>query len=48
MTAGGNEDQIDKARNIIFAAIVGLIIVAAAYAITRFVGQTLLNGSSNI
>lgn len=48
MTAAGNEEKIDEAKKIVFAALVGLILIAAAYAITRFVGQTLLNGSSNI
>ncbi len=48
MTAGGNQERIDEARKIIIAAVIGLILVAMAYAITRFVGQTLLNGSSNV
>lgn len=37
MTAKGNEEQITKARNIIIAATIGLIIVLSAYAITNFV-----------
>jgi len=37
MTAGGNEEQTKKSQNIIKAAIIGLIIVLAAYAITYFV-----------
>ena len=45
MTAMGNEQQVDEAKNIILAAVIGLIIVAAAYAITKFVGGTLLNGN---
>jgi hypothetical protein len=37
MMAGGNEEQIKKAQTIIKNAVVGLIIVMAAYAITYFV-----------
>ena len=37
MTARGEEDQIDKARKIIIAAIIGLVIVVSAYAITVLV-----------
>ncbi|MFA7365039.1 MAG: hypothetical protein WCZ12_01605 [Patescibacteria group bacterium] len=38
MTARGNDQQVEKAKNLIFRAIIGLIIVLAAYAITTFVG----------
>ena len=37
MTAGGNEEQIKKARGIITHATIGLIIVLAAYAITYYI-----------
>lgn len=37
MTAGGNEDQIKQAQATLKAAIIGLIIVLAAYTITYFV-----------
>lgn len=37
MTAAGNEEQIKKAQNTIQAAIIGLIIVLAAWAITYFI-----------
>lgn len=37
MTAHGNEDQLTKAKKLITAAIIGLIVVLAAYAITWFV-----------
>ncbi len=37
MTAKGNEEQVTKAKNLITAAIIGLIIVVAAYAISVFV-----------
>jgi len=37
MTAGGNEDQAGEAKKIIYAAVIGLIIILSAYSITRFV-----------
>lgn len=37
MTARGNDDQAKKAQDTIFAAIIGIIVVLAAYAITSFV-----------
>ncbi|MFA5886838.1 MAG: hypothetical protein WC863_03615 [Patescibacteria group bacterium] len=37
MTAGGNEEQVQKATETIRTAIIGLIIVISAYAITYFV-----------
>ena len=37
MTARGNEPQVEKAKNLITAAIIGLVIVLAAYAISIFV-----------
>jgi hypothetical protein len=46
MTAGGDEKRIDQARDIILGALIGLIIVVAAYAITQFVGQSVLGANS--
>lgn len=43
MTAGGDEDKINKAKDTIRAAVIGLIIVVAAYAITYFVFANLPN-----
>lgn len=37
MTAGGDEAKIEKATSTIRSAVIGLIIVVAAYAITYFV-----------
>ncbi len=37
MTAAGNDEQVGKAKNILTTAIIGLIIIVAAYAITNFV-----------
>jgi hypothetical protein len=42
MTAAGNEEQVGKAKKIMTSAIVGLIIVATAYAITAMLGNYLL------
>ncbi|MFH1173150.1 MAG: hypothetical protein V1692_01310 [bacterium] len=41
MTAGGKEDQIKKAQNIIQNSVIGLAIVLAAYGITYFVIEQL-------
>lgn len=37
LISSGNEEKIDKAKSILRGSIIGLIIVFAAYAITRFV-----------
>jgi len=37
MTAAGNDDQVKKAKSILTAAIIGVIIIIAAYAISNFV-----------
>lgn len=37
MNAQGNEEEITKAKSIITQAIIGLVIIMAAYAITSFV-----------
>lgn len=41
MTAGGNEDQIDKSKKILKNATIGLAIVLSAYAIVAFVMRML-------
>jgi len=41
MTAAGNDEQTKKAMNVITAAIVGVVIVASAYAITAYIGGVL-------
>lgn len=41
MTAVGNEESIKKAQSILKTAIIGLIIVLSAYAITKFIGSSL-------
>ncbi|MEK7084601.1 MAG: hypothetical protein AAB932_05185, partial [Patescibacteria group bacterium] len=44
MTAHGKEDQTKKALEAITAAIIGIIIVVSAYAITRFVFTSVSGG----
>jgi hypothetical protein len=46
MTAGGNEDNIEKAKKILSAAVIGLVIVMAAYSITYFVTTFVFGASS--
>ncbi len=41
MTARGDEGQVTKAKDLIFAAVIGLVIVLSAYAITSFLGTQL-------
>jgi hypothetical protein len=38
MTAAGNETNVTKAKELITSAIIGLIIVLGAYAITSYIG----------
>ncbi|MFA5937369.1 MAG: pilin [Candidatus Paceibacterota bacterium] len=40
MTARGNEQQTGKAKNTITAAVIGIVIVLASYAVTNFVLQS--------
>ncbi|MBI5072059.1 hypothetical protein HZB93_04215 [Candidatus Falkowbacteria bacterium] len=42
MTASGNEERVNKAKGLITNAVIGMIIVFSAYAITYFVTETLL------
>ena len=44
MTAAGNEDKVSKAKDTIKRAIIGLIIIIAAYSITYFVFRNLPGG----
>lgn len=43
MTAGGNEEKVKKAIELIVQAVVGLIIIGAAYLITRFIGEIIIS-----
>jgi len=42
MTASGNQEKVTKAKDLMINAIIGLVIVMAAYAITSFVGNRLI------
>jgi len=46
MTAGGNDEKIGKAKKLIIAGIIGLIIVISAYAIATFVVGSILNATT--
>ena len=46
MKARGNTEEVEKAKNIIEGAIIGLVLVTAAYAITNFVFSSLTATSS--
>lgn len=48
MTAGGNEEQIAKAKKILLNAVIGLIIILSAYGIVTFVARMLGIGVGNV
>lgn len=41
MTAGGNQDEVDKARKLILNGVIGLAIILSAFAISKFVIESL-------
>ena len=43
LTAGGDEQRVEKAKQIITAAVIGLIIILLAWAIVIFVARTTAN-----
>ena len=45
MTAGGNEDQSASGKKAIFAGVIGLAVIIAAYAIASFVIRSLVNAT---
>jgi len=45
MTAGGNEEKIKKAKTTLTRAIIGLVIVLAAYSISQFVISRILEAT---
>jgi hypothetical protein len=47
MTAQGDDTKVKKAKDMIFQAIIGLIIIVAAYALTSFVMGSLLNATAS-
>ncbi len=42
MTAQGNEQQVTKAKSLLINAVIGIIIVFAAYALVTFIGDELI------
>jgi len=46
MTARGNEADVEKAKETIIAAIIGLMIVVGAYALTNFIANRLILGQT--
>ena len=46
MTAAGNEDKVKKAKAILTNAVVGMVLIFAAYAVTDFVIGALIKGTS--
>lgn len=47
MTAGGKPDQVDKAKDQLKNAVIGLAIVVSAYALSRFIIDSLNQAVSN-
>lgn len=47
LTSAGNEENIERAKRIISAAVVGLIIILLAWAVVIFVARTTANVTSN-
>ena len=47
LTAAGNEENIEKAKKIISAAVIGLIIILLAWAVVIFVARTTSNVTTN-
>ncbi|MFC1612751.1 hypothetical protein ACFL23_00275 [Patescibacteria group bacterium] len=48
MTAGGNEEQVTRAKSIITNGIIGVIIIISSYAITYFVLENLIRATTGI
>lgn len=46
MTAGGNDEQVGKARKILISAVIGLAIILSAWAITSFVLSNLYEATT--
>ncbi|MFA6105551.1 MAG: pilin [Patescibacteria group bacterium] len=47
MTARGNSEKIDKSKETIESAAIGIIVILAAYAITNFIFSNLQTGNSS-
>lgn len=47
MTAGGNDDKLKKAKQLIFAGLIGLVIILSAYAIASFVISSITSATTS-
>lgn len=47
MTAGGNDEKVDSAKKILFAAVMGLIIIMVSYSIMNFVLKSLCTATGS-
>ena len=47
MTSAGNEEQVTSARSTLTAGLIGLIIILAAFAVTQFVINTVIQQVTN-
>lgn len=47
MIARGDEGEVEKAKEIIKTAVIGLVVTLAAYAITYFIGTRLTSSTSS-
>jgi len=48
MTSAGNEEKVKKAKTILTDSVIGLIILLAAYAISRFVIEALISATTGV
>ncbi|MFA6130816.1 MAG: pilin [Patescibacteria group bacterium] len=46
MTAGGNDDKVSDAKKLLIAGVIGLALILAAYAITQFVLDSVINATA--
>ncbi len=46
MTAGGNDEQVGKAKKWIYSGIIGLVIIFAAYALTQFIFNQIITATT--
>jgi hypothetical protein len=46
MTAGGNDEQVGKAKKCIYYGIIGLVIIFAAYALTQFIFNQIITATT--
>jgi hypothetical protein len=46
MTAGGNEEGVTEAKNLIAAGVIGLVIILTSYAIATFVINSLMTATA--